>query len=446
MLKKITLLLVLLAILGAQTLQSKEKHLPLDLAVLHNNQGVTYLSQNNLDLAEVEFKSAVELDPKYPEAHNNLGLIYKYKGYFDKANDEFNTAIKLKPKWATPYNHIATVYLSMEKYDKAISYTKKAVSLDKKFADAYYNMGLIYLEKAKHSGNPRNEWADAVDAFQKATTIDTRLYHAHLDLADTYVLQGETEKAIIRYRYAIETNPKDPDTWQRLGELYQKTGDTEKAQECFNKVKLLEPMTEKQLLEKGEQRVKEGKFSDAFQLYNRALEMNPRSFEAHFNTGFLFSIQGLHEQAIQAYKNALSIKPDSMTASFNMGLAFIAIKDYPSAIRTFEYILKLYPNHSEAKYQLGKLYQQTGNGLAARTVYCNFLMTAESDQSKERFSEVQKEATSLGGCQASSKNDTIIQAKPLPPGLNKPMDLHDMDKAQDESYNLDNTRPKGKPE
>ncbi len=444
MIIKKTFILCLLLFWNAR-LSAKDQHIPLDLAVLHNNQGVTYLSQNNLDLAEVEFKSAVELDPKYPEAHNNLGLIYKYKGYFDQANDSFNRAIKLKPKWATPYNHIATVYLTMEKYDKAINYTKKAVSLDKKFADAYYNMGLIYLEKAKHSGNPRNEWADAVEAFQKATTIDTRLYHAHLDLADTYTLLGENEKAIIRYRYAIETNPKDPDSWQRLGELYQKTGDSKKAEECFNKVKLLEPMSEPQLLEKGESKLKEGKFSDAFQLYNRALELNPRNYETYFKLGYLYSVQGLHSQAIQAYNQAVTLKPDFLVGFFNMSLAFMAVKDYPMAVRALEQVIKLKPTHAEALYQLGKLYQQLGNSVAAHNTYCNFLMVAESDQTKERFTEVQKEATKLGGCQVKSRDDALIQAKPLPKGLNKPMDLDDLNKAEEESYKLDNTRPKNAP-
>src|SRR5262249_54045563 len=159
---------------------------------------------------------------------SNLGLIYKFKGQFPLAIGELETAIKLKPKWAAPYSHLGAVYLATGDYDKAIKILTKATDLDKKFADAYYNLGLVYLARSQKSGDPKKDWQSAAMALQQATTIDTRLYSAHLDLADTYRKLGELEKAILRYRLAIETNPKDPEPWRHLAELYKQTGDEQK--------------------------------------------------------------------------------------------------------------------------------------------------------------------------------------------------------------------------
>ncbi len=397
---KKNLFLIILFLMSASLLApllAKEKHIPLDLAVIHNNQGVSYLNNNDMDHAEIEFKSAVELDPLYPEAHNNLGLIYKFKGYYEKAIVSFNKAAQLKYKWATPYNHLGTVYLAMDELDKAVTNLKKATVLDKKYADAYYNLGIVYLEKAKKAKDPKQDWASAVKAFQQATTIDTHLFHAHMDLADTYRKQGEIEKAILRYRMAIETNPRDPTAWEHLGDLYKDTGDTKKAEECYAKVKLLDPMSEEKLIKLGEEYVKRN-FSDAMQLYQRALEMNPNNSTIYFDMGYAYTTQGRHVEAIQAYQKAISLKPDFLAAYFNMGLAMKELHDYRNAIAAFQHTLKIQPHHSEALYQLGELFSQTENPQWALQAYCQFLFVAKSNQEKEKLRHAQQEANRLGGC------------------------------------------------
>lgn len=362
------LVLALTLALHPSSAFAKKKHIPLDLAVLHNNQGVSFLEKNDLDHAEIEFKTAAEVDPLYPEAVNNLGLIYKYKGHYDKAIGELKKAIKLNSKWAAPYNHLATVYLSLGDYGRAIVNAKAATSRDKKFADAFYNLGVIYLERAKASEkaskSPKADWKSAVKAFQKATTIETKLFHAHMDLADTYRKLGQTEKAILRYRLAIETNPKDPTAWQHLGELYMATGDQEKAKACFEKVGLAAPMSEEALLKTGEEMTQQKKFGEAMGLFQRALETNFNNPMTHFDIGFLHYLQGNYPVAIQAYQQAI----------------------------------RLEPNFPPAWYNLGAALQESGDIQRARQSYCRFLAIAQG-----QFSEEEKKAkeavTALGGCQ-----------------------------------------------
>src|SRR5262249_54939590 len=157
------------------------------------------------------------------------------KGHFDEAIQALETAIKNKPKWAAPYSHLGAVYLATGDYDKAIKVLTKATDVDKKFGDAYYNLGLVYLAKSKKDSDPKKDWQKPAEAFQQATTVDTHIYAAHLYLPDTYVRLGEYEKAVLRYRLAIETHPNDPEPWRHLGELYKQTGDAAKAKECFDK-------------------------------------------------------------------------------------------------------------------------------------------------------------------------------------------------------------------
>lgn len=374
-----------------------KKHVPLDLAVFHNNQGVTYLSKNDLDRAEVEFKTAAELDPLYAEAHNNLGLIYKYKGHYDLAIGQLEKAIKLKPKWAAPYNHLGAVYLAKGELERAVVNIKKATEQDKKFADAFANLGVVYLEKAKKARDPKPDWKKAVHAFQKATTLDTRLFHAHMDLADTYRKLGELEKAILRYRVAIETNPEDPTAWEHLGELYVATGDSAKAEECFEKVRMMGPISEETLLQMGEGSLKQKKIPEALVLFNRALEANPRNPMTYFDIGFALTSIGKLPQAISAYQRAIALRPDFFEAYFNLGDTFSKIGDLRGAIQSFQQALRLRQDHPESLFQLADLYNRALNPQGALEAYCRFLQVAKGSL-KEEVKKAKTALKQLGEC------------------------------------------------
>jgi superkiller protein 3 len=372
---------------------------------MHNNQGVALLAQNDLDRAEVEFKTACELDPLYADAFNNLGLIYKYKGQFQLSISALETAAKLKPKWAAPHSHLGAVYLATGDLDKAVKALTKATNLDKKYADAYYNLGIVYLAKAKKSSDPKKDWQNAVQALRQATTVDTRLYHAHLDLADTYRRLGELEKAILRYRLAIETNPRDPEPWRHLGELYTQTGDTEKAGECAEKVKLLEPKSQEDLVKTGESLVAQRRYDEAMSLFLRALEKNPNDPIIHFDVGYLLDQQGKHAQAVGAYQKAVQLKPDFLPAFFNLGAALKKLNDPRGALAAFREAVRINPNHAESLFEAAGLEAQMKNPRGAMAAYCQFLLAAGKRFPKE-VAFAKSETDKLGGCRPPPQAQT----------------------------------------
>ncbi|HSA58529.1 MAG TPA: tetratricopeptide repeat protein [bacterium] len=408
-LKGLTLLLLLLATAGP--LSAAKKHIPLDLAVMHNNQGVAYLSKSDLDRAEVEFKTACELDPLYADAFNNLGLIYKYKGQFPLAIAALETSAKLKPKWAAPHSHLGAVYLATGDLDKAIKALIKATNLDKKYADAYFNLGIVYLEKAKKAADPKKDWESAVTAFQQATTIDTRLFHAHLDLADTYRKLGQLEKAILRYRLAIETNPSDPEPWRHLAELYRQTGDETKAKDCDEKVRLLEPKSEDDLIKMGESLISQKRYDEAMQVFQRALKKNPNNAMAHFDIGILFGLQGKHGEAAGAYQSAARLKPDFLPAYFNLGVALKKLGDARGALIAFRQAVAINPNHPQSLFEAAGLETQTRNMRGALAAYCQFLVAA-GDRFPEEVKFAKSETDKMGGCRAPEPPPTGPKKEP----------------------------------
>jgi tetratricopeptide (TPR) repeat protein len=368
---------------------ASKPHVPLDLAVTHNNQGVGYLAHNDLDRAEIEFKTACELDPLYADAFNNLGLVYKFKGQFALATTALETAIKIKPKWAAPYSHLGAVYLATGDLDKAVKILTKATEIDTKFADAFYNLGIVYLARAKKSSDPKKDWEEAAKALQQATSVNSHLYAAHLDLADTYVLLGQLEKAILRYRLAIETNPKDPEPWRHLGNLYKQTGDETKAKECFDKVKILEPKSEEDLLKTGQDLTSQKRYDEAMAVFQRALQKNPNDAMAYFNIGYLLAAQGRDAEAAGAYQRAIQADPNFLEGYFNLGMTLKKLNNPRGALAAFQQAVRINPAHAESLYEAGGLELQLNNPRGCFAAYCQFLMVAgnrfpqESRQAKD---------------------------------------------------------------
>ncbi|PIU57189.1 MAG: hypothetical protein COS89_05130, partial [Deltaproteobacteria bacterium CG07_land_8_20_14_0_80_38_7] len=111
---------------------------PSERATYHNNQGISYLNKGDMDRAEFEFKTAIELSPDYIESYNNLGIIYKLKGNKKEAIKNLQKAISLDKDYATAYSHLGAIYLSQGKIDDAISTIKKGLKKDGRIADARY--------------------------------------------------------------------------------------------------------------------------------------------------------------------------------------------------------------------------------------------------------------------------------------------------------------------
>lgn len=213
---------------------SKKTWRPHDTAIYHYNRGVTFLEQEDYRNATFEFKTAIEIDPKYAEAHNGLGLVYRYTGHTDLAIASFKHAVAANPKYAAPYMHLGVTYLDRNDYDRAVSYLEQAIKHDKSFADAYYNLGLAYYDK--HQTAPaKGLLKRARNNFIKATDISTALWEAHALLGMVYEELGDWEKALIRYNLSLEVEPRQPDTWEKLALLYERLGEHEKAELCFSK-------------------------------------------------------------------------------------------------------------------------------------------------------------------------------------------------------------------
>ena len=121
-----------------------------------------------------------------------------------------------------------------------------------------------------------------------------------LDIAQKYILKGQSQKAIKEYLKLIEASPEDKRLHLKLGDLYLKNGEEDRAIESFLKVARLY----------GEEDLN----FRAISIYKKILSINPKFIKAFYEIAQLYVKEGLAGNAKNYYQSILEISPNDSKA------------------------------------------------------------------------------------------------------------------------------------
>ena len=233
---------------------------------------------------------------------------------------------------------------------------------------------------------------------------------AHNELAKIYQEQGDFEKAILRYKLALEVNPEFTESWVNLSNLYNQTGQTLKAQEALNKALASKPNSAEAHMSFGLSYLKEKNYKLALKEFDEVIRLNPSNDAAYYNAGFTYYNLGLQykengnsgeakesfSKAILAFKSALQLKPTFADAAFNIGSVHQTQNNLSEATTWYEKALEIDPKHARSLYSLGEFYQGTDKKKAAG-FFCRFLALGKTGMNVD-LERVKTQVESFGGC------------------------------------------------
>lgn len=123
---------------------------------LWNYLGVAYGHLGEFESAVKAYNLALNLDSDYPVAAANRGVaatfLFRQTGqdeWFNLAKESFSRAIKADNRFVAAYNGLAFLYQLTGNKQMAIDAWEKAVSINPDFGPALYNLGLAYLEQGQ---------------------------------------------------------------------------------------------------------------------------------------------------------------------------------------------------------------------------------------------------------------------------------------------------------
>lgn len=165
----------------------------------HYQIGESYLNDNNIQPAFVEFQKALELDPLEKYSHNALGLIYLVKlEDYPKAIKHFQEALEIDKNFSEAATNLGIAYTQTGQYDKAIESYKMAIANPqyKNAAKALNDMGMVYYRLSKLD--------DAISAYKEALKRYSNFPQPYYGLALCYNAKGQYGDAATAITRAIE--------------------------------------------------------------------------------------------------------------------------------------------------------------------------------------------------------------------------------------------------
>jgi tetratricopeptide (TPR) repeat protein len=101
------------------------------------------------DMAILQYREALKLEPDYGGVYVNLGNAYISKGYIDQAIVYYKKCISLKPDYVPAHVNLASAYGLKGLTEDAIAEYKLALELKPDNPDIHFNLGLAYEQLAK---------------------------------------------------------------------------------------------------------------------------------------------------------------------------------------------------------------------------------------------------------------------------------------------------------
>jgi type IV pilus biogenesis/stability protein PilW len=192
-------LLIISLLCSCATIKSEKD---IQQAEAHFQLGLSYLNDNNIQPAFVEFQKAIEFNPDNKEAHNMIGVIYLTKlEDYSNAVSHFKKALILDKNFSEAYNNLGNAYEKIGMHDDAIESYKAAIAnpLYRNTPLAFYNMGMLYYKLTRYD--------DAMDAFKESLKRHSDFYLSYYGLALCYNMKGQYGDAAIAMNRAIELDP-----------------------------------------------------------------------------------------------------------------------------------------------------------------------------------------------------------------------------------------------
>jgi serine/threonine-protein kinase len=352
----------------------------------HHNLGLALHRKRQLDEAIREYRTAIDLNPRFALAHNHLGIALKGKGQLDEAIREYRTAIDLDSGLAAAHGNLGNALRTKGQLDEAIREHRITIDLNPKDAKPHYNLGIALHHKKQldesirehriaidldpkdaksHYGlglalYDKNQLDEAIREYRTAIDLDPKEASYHDSLGLALYEKKQLDEAIREHRIAIDLDPKDVKSHHNLGlALYEKKQLDEAIREYRTAIDL-DPKEPKSHYGLGAALYDKKQLDEAIREYRIAIDLDPKDAKPHYNLGIALNDKKQHDEAIREYGTAIDLDPKYAKPHYSLGIALYDKKQLDEAIRELRTAIDLDPRYAKAFYALGRTLYEKG--------------------------------------------------------------------------------------
>ncbi len=360
------------------------------------NKGKALYEKGKIAEARLEFKNAVQIDPKYAEAYYMLGMVELRTDNISGAFGNFQKTVALNPKHMKAQIQLGQIFLGARKIDEAQEKATLILTEDPNNVEGTIIQSAIYLTK-KNTIQARNlmeglvnrgvkspetfimlaivlkQSGDAAaeeNALLKGIEANPKSTGTYLLLADYHLRHKRADEAVADMKKVIEIEPGNVQYKISLARLYWESGRTAEAAETLKAVTSANAMNENAWIQSGNFYLTYKKYEEAERELKTGIAQIKNSFKIRFALSELYANTGRMDQAVILLRECLSLSkeasnPDIIQAK--NGLARIALmrQDLTEAKKYVDEVIKERSNNTEAIFTRGMIYLRQGDATKA---------------------------------------------------------------------------------
>src|SRR5580698_8818341 len=189
-------------------------------------------SDNVLKLAIEQYEQIVKIEPNSVDDHLLLGRLYRLNNDLQKAETELKTAVQLDPDSEEAVTTLSLLYSDEGDTTRALQVLSSVPDTGRS-AKLYAALGATYEQ--------RKEFKSAIDAYKHAIQLDRDNLDAIRGLAENLLNDGQVDAALAQYKVIADANPEDAQTYLRISEIYRRQGKYDEALENLKKAQAMVP-------------------------------------------------------------------------------------------------------------------------------------------------------------------------------------------------------------
>ena len=389
------------------------------------DRGNQYVAQKKYKEAIVEYRNAIQVDPKFGEAHYKLAETYVQVEDPQNAFREYVRAADLLPAHADAQLKASAVLLAAGRFDEVKIRTDALLKRDAKNVEAQILRanamaglkdinGAITQVEAAQQADPSNsrlyetlgimdmtggKRTDAETAFKKAVEIAPQSATAQMALANYYWSIGRLDTAEASLKQVLALDPHETQALRALSSLYMMSNRMPQAEPYMkaladatteplpklqladyylmtkqpklaeavvrplvaDKVTYAEATLRLALIEYGD-----GHADNAHKLIDQVLMRQPGNLHALLVNARLLMDGRKVDAALAGAKAAVAADPKSLEANILLASIYESLNQTASAIDAYSEALKIEPRTYVAKLRLARLHFEAGHFDTAR--------------------------------------------------------------------------------
>ncbi|MGD2086170.1 MAG: tetratricopeptide repeat protein [Candidatus Aminicenantes bacterium] len=194
------------------------------------HEGIFYLNNGNLDLAEKKLLKALKKKPTLIGAVNGLGIVYLQKRDFKKSIGYFQQVIRTNPDSYDAYNYLGVAYTELGDFNLAKENLLRAANAEKYNTpeNAFVNLALLEIRQERYDA--------ALRYVEKGLEKNDRFPPLCNLMGVIFEHQENYPEALKWYEKALSLLTEEDVTFLvNLGRVYSKLGKKAKALDTLEK-------------------------------------------------------------------------------------------------------------------------------------------------------------------------------------------------------------------